>query len=145
MPIGIFFVGHELEHAQEALEMCQNANLGFDLLEEVGDIAKKWVFAAINLFWSNLFRSLIRAQTGSFANVCTGTSPLYIKVGQIVGLSKNRSWVLVDARRYFFVGHDLQHAQEALEMCQNANLGFDLLEEIGDIAKKWVLAAINFF
>ena len=46
--------------------------------------------------------SLIRTRTGSFANVCAGTSPLYIKVGQILELSKNGSWVLVDARRFFF-------------------------------------------
>ena len=46
--------------------------------------------------------SLIRAWTGSFANVCAGTSPLYIKVGQILGLSKNGSWDLVDAHRFFF-------------------------------------------
>ena len=39
--------------------------------------------------------------TGSFANVCPGTSPLYIKVGQISVLSKNGPWVLVDARRFF--------------------------------------------
>ena len=32
-----------------------------------------------------------------------GTSPLYTKVGQILGLSKNGSWDLVDARRFFFV------------------------------------------
>ena len=41
-------------------------------------------------------------RTGSFANVSAGTSPLYIKVGQISELSKNGSWVLVDARRFFF-------------------------------------------
>ena len=29
-----------------------------------------------------------------------GTSPLYIKVGQILGLSENGSWVLVDAHRF---------------------------------------------
>ena len=46
-------------------------------------------------------------------------SPLYIKVGQILGLLKNGSWVLVDAHRFFFMGHELEHAQEALEMCQN--------------------------
>ena len=46
-------------------------------------------------------------------------SPLYIKVGQILGLSKNGSWVLVDAGKFFFMGHELEHAQEALEMCQN--------------------------
>ena len=53
----------------------------------------------------------------------SGTSPLYIKVVQISGLSKNGSWVLVDACRYLFVGHELEHAQEALEMCQN-NLAY---------------------
>ena len=47
--------------------------------------------------------SLIRAHTGSFANVSAGTSPLYIKVGQITELSKNGSWVLVDARMFFFL------------------------------------------
>ena len=44
--------------------------------------------------------------------MCAGTSPLYIKVGQILGMSKNGSWVLVDARRFFFVGHELEDAQE---------------------------------
>ena len=34
--------------------------------------------------------------------MCAGTSPLYIKVGQILELSKNGSWDLVDARRFFF-------------------------------------------
>ena len=32
--------------------------------------------------------------------MCAGTSPLYIKVGQISGLSENGSWVLVDAHRF---------------------------------------------
>ena len=67
-------------------------------------------------FWNNFFGSLIRVQIGSFANVCAGTSPLYIKVGQILGLSKNGSWVLVDAHRFFFVGHELEHAQEDLKI-----------------------------
>ena len=49
---------------------------------------------------SGFFGSLIRMRTGSFANVSAGTSPLYIKVGQILELSKNGSWVLVDARRF---------------------------------------------
>ena len=89
------------------------------LLKEVGHIAKLWVFTEITFFGSNFFRSVIRACTGSFANVYPGTSPLYIKVGQIVGLSENGSWVLVDARRVFFMGHELEHAQEALEMSQN--------------------------
>ena len=33
-------------------------------------------------------------------------SLLYIKVGQILGLLKNGSWVLVDAHRFFFMGHE---------------------------------------
>ena len=53
-------------------------------------------------FWNNFFGSLIRARTGSFANVSAGISSLYIKVGQISVLSKNGSWVIVDARRFFF-------------------------------------------
>ena len=57
-----------------------------------------WVVVDVSVFLG----SLIRTHTGSFANVCAGTSPLYIKVGQILELSKNGSWVLVDARRFFF-------------------------------------------
>ena len=49
--------------------------------------------------------SLIRTHTGSFANVFEGTSPLYMKVGQILRLSENGSWALVDAQHFFFVGH----------------------------------------
>ena len=57
-----------------------------------------WVVVDVyQFFWG----SLIRARTGSFANVSTGTSPLYIKVGQIFRLSKNGSWDLVDACRFF--------------------------------------------
>ena len=59
--------------------------------------------------------SLIRTHTGSFANVSAGTSPLYIKVGQISELSKNGSCILVDARMFFFVGHELEHAEEDLK------------------------------
>ena len=74
----------------------------FGLLKGVGHIAKWGVSTEITFFGSNFFRSVIRACTVSFANVCAGTSPLYIKVGQILGLSKIGSWVLVDARRVFF-------------------------------------------
>ena len=74
----------------------------FVLLKEVAHIAKWGVFTEITFFGSNFFRSVIRAHTGSFANVSAGTSPLYIKVGQILWLSKNGSWDLVDARRFFF-------------------------------------------
>ena len=74
----------------------------FGLLKEIGHIAKWGVFTEITFFGSNFFRSVIRACTGNFANVCAGTSPLYIKVGQILGLSKNGSWNLVDAHRFLF-------------------------------------------
>ena len=56
------------------------------------------------------FDLLIRAHTGSFANVYTGsfanvlpgTTLKNIKLGQIFGSSKNGSWALVDARNFFF-------------------------------------------
>ena len=43
-----------------------------------------------------------------------------IKLGQIFDSSKNGAWALVDAYNFFFVGHELEHAQEAVDMCQNA-------------------------
>ena len=52
------------------------------------------------LFGSIFLGSLIRTCTGSFANVFEGTSPLYMKVGQILRLSENGSWALVDARLF---------------------------------------------
>ena len=66
------------------------------------------------------FDLLIRAQTGSFANVLRGVRFKNIKLGQIFDSSKNGAWALVDACNVFFVGHELEHAQEALDMCQNA-------------------------
>ena len=56
-------------------------------------------------FFVQFLRSLIRTHRGSFANVFEGTSTLYMKVGQILRLSENESWALVDARPLFFVGH----------------------------------------
>ena len=67
-----------------------------------GNVSNHWGMVTYTFFWNNFLGSLIRAHTGSFANVSAGTSPLYIKVGQISELSKNGSWVLVDARRFFF-------------------------------------------
>ena len=52
MPIGFFFMGYELEHAQEALDMCQNY---FGLLKGVGHIAKWGGFYWNNLFWVKFF------------------------------------------------------------------------------------------
>ena len=66
------------------------------------------------------FDLLISAHTGSFANVYRGATLKNIKLGQIFGSSKIGSWPLVDACNFFFVGHELEHAQEALDMCQNA-------------------------
>ena len=80
-----------------------------------GNVSNHWGMVTYTFFWNNFFGSLIRARTGSFANVCAGTSPLYIKVGQISELSKNGSWVLVDAHRFFFVGHELEHGEEDLK------------------------------
>ena len=47
------------------------------------------------------FDLLIRARTGSFANVFGGATLENIKLGQIFGSSKNGSWALVDARNFF--------------------------------------------
>ena len=49
------------------------------------------------------FDLLIRAHTGSFANVYGGTTFEDIKLGQIFGSSKDGSWALVDARNFFFL------------------------------------------
>ena len=69
MPIALFFFNNELGDAQEALEMGQIYKFGFDLLEEVGHTTKCCHFGRMKFFWANCFRSLIRAYTGSFANV----------------------------------------------------------------------------
>ena len=42
------------------------------------------------------------------------------KVGQIFFSQKIRSGALVHACNIFFVGHELGHTQEALEICQKA-------------------------
>ena len=85
---------------------------------EVGQIfgaSKNGAWVVVDVCISFFLGSLIRTRTGSFANVCAGTSPLYIKVGQISELSKNGSWVLVDARWFFFVGPELEHGEEDLK------------------------------
>ena len=83
-------------------------------------VVKKWVMGPSWWRYLFFFDLLIRACTGSFANLWTGTNLENIKLGQIFGSSKNRSWALVDACNFFFVGHELEHAQEALDICQNA-------------------------
>ena len=114
----------------------------FGLLKEVGHIAKWWVFTEITFFGSNFFRSVIRACTGSFANVYPGTSPLYIKIGQILGLSENGSWVLVDARMFFFDGSWIRACTGSFG---DVPKYFGLLKEVGYIAKWWVFTEITFF
>ena len=53
--------------------------------EEVGHSTKCWHLVEKKFFGSNFFRTLIRACTGSFANVCGGTTLENIKLGQIFG------------------------------------------------------------
>ena len=48
------------------------------------------------------FDLLIRAWTGSFANVLPVVNFEDIKLGQFFGSCKNGSWALVDARNFFF-------------------------------------------
>ena len=69
MPVALFFLIHELWDAQEALEMGQTYKFGFDLIEEVGHTTKCCHYGRMKFFWANFFRLLIRAHTGSFANV----------------------------------------------------------------------------
>ena len=86
MPIALFFLNHELGDVQEALEMGQIYIFGIDLLEEVGHTTKYCHFGRMKFFWANFFRSLIRACTGSFANVYPAFYTKDIEVGQIFGL-----------------------------------------------------------
>ena len=54
------------------------------------------------------FDLLIRARTGSFANVFGGTTLENIKLGHIFGSSKNGSWALVDACNFFFLIYEFR-------------------------------------
>ena len=71
--------------------------------EEVGDSTKCCHLVTNNFLGSKFFRTLIRAHTRSFANVCEGATLENIKLGQIFGSSKNESWALVDACNFFFL------------------------------------------
>ena len=112
-----------------------------DLLVEVGHMTKQWVLSCNELFGSNFLGSLIRTCTGSFANVCEGTSPLYMKVGQILRLSKNGSWVLVDAC-LFFCGSLIRADTGSFK---NVWKHFGLLVEVGHMTKWWVLSCNELF
>ena len=59
-------------------------------------------------------------------------SPPIYKSRSNFGVVKNGSWVLVDAHRFFFMGHELEHGQEALG---DVPKYFGLLKEVGHIAK----------
>ena len=61
-----------------------------------------------------------------------GTSPLYIKVGQIFGLPKNGSWTLVDAHHLFFCGPLIRARTGSFEDVRKL---FDLLVEVGHMPK----------
>ena len=53
--------------------------------DEVGYSIKCCHLVEKSFFWVQFFRTLIRACTGSFANVCRGTTLENIKLGQIFG------------------------------------------------------------
>ena len=53
--------------------------------DEVGHSMKCCHLVGKNFFGFNCFRTLIRACTGSFANVCGGVTLENIKLGQIFG------------------------------------------------------------
>ena len=76
--------------------------------EEVGHSTKCCHLVAKIFFGSNFFRPLIRACTGSFANVCGGATLENIKLGQIFGSWKNGSWALVDAHNYYFLIYEFR-------------------------------------
>ena len=107
-----------------------------------GNVSNHWGMVTYNFFQNIFFGSLIRASTGSFANVCEGTSPLYMKVSQILRMSKNGSWALVDARHFFFCGSFIR--------AQTGSFGdvpkfCDLLVEVGHMTKWWVCSCNELF
>ena len=59
-----------------------------------------WVLVDARNFFFDL---LIRACTGSFANVHRGANLEDIKLGQIFGSSKDGLWALVDAHNFFLI------------------------------------------
>ena len=86
------------------------------------DIWKNWSWSTVDARTSfflilsqfDLFFPEKVIKIGVFAHF----SPIY-KSRSNFGVVKSGSWVLVDAHRFFFMGHELEHAREALEMCQN--------------------------
>ena len=64
-----------------------------------------WGMVTYNFFRNFFFRSLIRAHTGSFANVYGGRVSCINKNRSNFVLPKNRSYALVNARTFLFWGH----------------------------------------
>ena len=119
----------------------KNVRKCFDLLVKVGHMTKWWVCSYSELFGSNFLGSLIRTCTGSFANVFEGSSPLYMKVGQILKLSKSGSWAPVDACP-FFCGSLIRADTGSFK---NVRKHFGLLVEVGHIIKWCVLSCNELF
>ena len=120
----------------------KNVQKCFDLLVKVGHMTKWWVCSCSELFGSNSLRSFIRTCTGSFANVCEGTSPLYMKIGQMLRLSENGSWALVDACSFFLCGSLIRAETGSFK---NVWKHFGLLVEVGHMTKWWVLSCNELF
>ena len=57
----------------------------WDIFQNASD---HWGMVTYNFFRNFFFRSLIRASTGSFANVCQALCPISIKLGQILCCQK---------------------------------------------------------
>ena len=68
----------------------------------LGNVSNHWGMVTYNFFRNIFSRTLIRAWTGSFANVLLAANLEDIKLAQIFGSSKNGSWALVDAHNFFF-------------------------------------------
>ena len=70
--------------------------------------------------------------------MCAGTSPLYIKVGQILGLSKNGSWDLADDHRFFFPNILLFDLFFAEKVKKNVSGAFDTPNiKVGQMCDIW--------
>ena len=73
---------------------------------KVGQIcgsSKNGPWVVVDVCISFFLGSLIRAHTGSFANVSGAFDTPNMKMGQMRDIWKNRSWSAVDARNSFFL------------------------------------------
>ena len=82
--------------------MYGGANLEDIKLGQIFGSSKDGSWALVDARNFGFFDLLIRAHTGSFANVYGGANLEDIKLGQIFGSSKDGSWALVDAHNFFF-------------------------------------------